>query len=422
MYGVLRFGWTLGTRHSLMMYGLPLIIAACLLLATRLAASIQTTIVMVIVPLGLAILTAELILTVPDRQELQLMGARMVWRDNRAVAISRLRERGINAHYFITPQEFGYGESTFARGRAPFIALGGISGTVTLLCNESGTDVIYTSDEHGFNNPTGIWNDSVDVALVGDSFVQGECVASGQQLASLVRQANPRTLNAGVAGAGPLSGLAVLREYVKEKRPSKVVWFFYEGNDMEDLAAEARSPLARYADPRYSQRLFDRRSAIDSALEQHGDSVVRSGPRRFTGREKLRKVLLLRGLRGALGLDAAGRPATPRHDYELLGATLNQAKQEVEAWGGRMYFAYLPERRRYDPRMAPSIGEDHNPTAVHRAVIEQVSRAGLPVIDLTPVFAAHPEPLSLWIWRRSHYSAEGYRIAADAVIEKLRIE
>lgn len=423
-YGVYRFGGSLGASRTVTALGIPLAVAGALFLATRMAGSVQVTIAMVIVPVALAVVAAELILTVPDRQELNLMGTRMVWRDNRATAISGLRTRGIRAYPFLPPKEFGYGHSALARGggreQSPFVALGGISGTVTLLCNESGTDVIYTSDERGFNNPRRMWSDSIDVALVGDSFVHGECVAPDHQLAALIRRAIPRTLNVGVAGAGPLSELAAIREYLRGKRPRTVVWFFYEGNDMEDLAAEALTPIARYEDSAYTQGLSARGREIDSALTRYGDSLVAAGPRHFSAKEKLRRVMLLRGLRSALGLDAAARPSTPVHDYDRFGSILQMARADVESWGGRLHFVYLPERRRYDPRMATSLGEEHDPATVHGEVMRRVSAAGIRATDMASVFAAHPHPLSLWIWSRSHYSEDGYRIVADSVLAGLR--
>ncbi|MDQ3242471.1 MAG: hypothetical protein M3Q09_01925, partial [Gemmatimonadota bacterium] len=363
-------------------------------------------------------LVVELILTVPDRQELNLRGMRMVWRDNRATAIAGMRARGVKAYPFIPPKEFGYGDSGPVASTVPLIPLGGISGVPTLLCNESGTDVVYVADELGFNNPAGTWDiRPMQVALIGDSFVHGECVSGEEQLTALIRRRAPGTVSVGVAGAGPLSELAALREYLAEVKPLRVVWFFYEGNDLEDLAAEARSPMTRYESPGFSQNLVSRRRAIDSLLSRYADSLVGAGPRHFTTRDKVQRVILLRGLRGALGLDAAGRPVTPVHDYDRFGSVLAAAKRDVESWGGKLYFAYLPERRRYDRRMAPSLGEEHDPRVVHREVMSRVARVGVPVIDLAAVFSEHADPPSLWIWRRSHYSPEGYRIVAEKILE-----
>src|SRR5690606_31428138 len=85
------------------------------------------------------------------------------------------------------------------------VALGGISNRTTVLCNESGEWIAYSSDEHGFHNPAGIWSRSnIEVAVIGDSFAQGVCVPSPQNAVALIRNRYPATVNLGMLGHGPL--------------------------------------------------------------------------------------------------------------------------------------------------------------------------------------------------------------------------
>src|SRR5262249_1090715 len=122
------------------------------------------------------------------------------------------------------------------------LPLGGIANTVTVFCNEDGKYVIYESDEHGFHTPKGIWNAGhLDIAAVGDSFVQGYCVPSDQNFVSLIRKHYPATLNLGELGNGPLAELATLKEYLPSLRPKAVLWVYFEGNDLDDLAREKYS-------------------------------------------------------------------------------------------------------------------------------------------------------------------------------------
>ena len=83
---------------------------------------------------------------------------------------------------------------------------------MTVLCNESGDYVTYHSDQHGFHNPKEVWQSSrVEIAAVGDSFVQGYCVPSDQNFVSLIRNRHPATLNLGMAGEAPLLMLATMQ-------------------------------------------------------------------------------------------------------------------------------------------------------------------------------------------------------------------
>lgn len=139
---------------------------------------------------------------------------------------------------------------------------GGMSNKVTAYCNESGTHEWYESDEHGFHNPKGVWSAAqIDVVAVGDSYTQGHCVASDTNFVALIRQRYPRTLNLGINGQGPLMTLATLRDYGLSLKPKIVLWFFYEGNDMTDLAEE-KSPAHALS----SERLP---SALAPAANRH---------------------------------------------------------------------------------------------------------------------------------------------------------
>ncbi len=126
------------------------------------------------------------------------------------------------------------------------LPLSGVPHASIVMCNETGRYVIYRSDRYGFNAPDSQWEIPPEVALVGDSFVEGWCVQPHESFAGLVRRAIPATLNVGYSGHGPLADLGTVREYVEPRRPKHVVWFFYEGNDLStDLPREVGSDILR---------------------------------------------------------------------------------------------------------------------------------------------------------------------------------
>ncbi len=181
---------------------------------------------LIVLPAVLAIVAAEVVLTASQRRPAHLVDGHAIApfpSENEATVIG-LRRRGVAAYPFVAPQQFafrGYARANEAREIFP---LSGISRTPTELCNEAGRDIIYNSDEHGFNNPFESWSGHhFDLALIGDSFVHGVCVRSEDQLATLIRREIPNALNVGVLGAGPLSELAVLREYVSSTKPRIVL-------------------------------------------------------------------------------------------------------------------------------------------------------------------------------------------------------
>ena len=189
--------------------------------------------------------------------------------------ITDLRKRGLDAVPIITPANHlfvthpdGSVKSAVNINGTEVIPFGGISNKVTVLCNESGSWINYTSDEHGFNNPSETWQSGqIDVAALGDSFAQGYCVSADKNFVALIRRSYPATLNLGMAGNGPLLMLATLKEYLPRFTPKIVLWFYYEGNDLTDLQTEKKSAvLMRYLKNDFNRGLLARQSDVDQAL------------------------------------------------------------------------------------------------------------------------------------------------------------
>lgn len=301
------------------------------------------------------------------------------------------------------------------------LPLAGVSDALTVFCNESGQYVIYRSDEHGFHNPAGLWQQrSMDVVAVGDSFTQGTCVPSEQNAVALIRHRLPATLNLGMANAGPLAELGTLTEYAAALAPRTVLWLYCEGNDLEDLAREADTPLlAAYLRDGFTQNLASRQPAIDAALREFIASFAAPVSRVHpspgpspTLLDRLKPVVKLEQFRQRVGLASTGHRYEPQIEtrLDLFGRVLETADRRVRAWGGRLYFVYLPEWLRY---AAPRTASEHR-----EAVLTMAASLGIPTIDLHAAFTAHGDPLALFPFRdtNSHYSADGYRLVADEVL------
>jgi hypothetical protein len=295
-----------------------------------------------------------------------------------------------------------------AASQRAVLPLGGVALRPTVLCNELGPYVVYDSDEHGFNNPRGAWDERVEVLALGDSFVHGRCVAPDKNLAALIRARHPHTLNLAMSGNGPLLELATLREFAPPLRPATVLWFYCEGNDLTmDLFVEQRHPmLLRYlADPSFRQHLVTRQAESDEQLARVLSSAesqaALAGPR-FTW--QLMRFLKVEHLRATAGL-AFGR-ADP--DFDLFAHVLGEARRTVDSWNGSLWLVYLP-----GPASFPRFGlapKDHQ----RDEVLAIAGRAGVPVVDVQPVFAA--DGVDRDFAGTGHYSEQGYRKVADAVL------
>jgi hypothetical protein len=94
--------------------------------------------------------------------------------------------------------------------------------------------ITFTYDARGFRNLELF--DSADVALIGDSYVEGAYVSDDQTVARVLHTTLDRpVVNLGVAGFGPSYELRVLTRHAVPLGPSVVVWFLFEGNDLYDV-------------------------------------------------------------------------------------------------------------------------------------------------------------------------------------------
>ena len=459
-----RHGWTVEGRFDIGVVPLVLApaLAAILLFASlRLPPSARTGLALVLLSTSIALWSVEIaleLLTPSEDHERQTLWTPSTRQDmDELVRIARghgvtydrrsklevlmeLRAADPSAVPAIVPkgllarQGNGKLKSRISIEGVEVVALGGISNRTTVLCNESGEWIAYSSDEHGFHNPAGIWSRSdIAVAVIGDSFAQGVCVPSEKNAVALIRDRYPVTLNLGMLGNGPLMELAQLKEYVARFEPKTVLWFFYEENDFGDLANERDSPLLlSYLQRPYRQGLTSLQPTIDEALEDYvadeieqtqlrGDSlpdVPTQRPGIVTG---MTTVVLLGNLRRRLGLTLGSRGAAGNHripseeTMDLLERIFAEAKATVDSWGGRLYLVYIPERQRYtDPATAELNDENHE------ATLRLASDLGIHVIDIHSAIQSHEDPLSLYPFRRrGHFNEKGYRLVAESVLQTI---
>jgi hypothetical protein len=304
--------------------------------------------------------------------------------------------------------------------------IGGVSDALTVLCNES-QYVSYHSDEHGFRNPRGVWDaDRIDIAAVGESFIQGYCVPDGKTFVDLLRTGNRLVMNLGISGESSLLQLAAIKEYLPRYRPRIVLWFFCEGIDLPDLLAESANPLLmRYLDGPFSQRLIERQGEIDGALRRViADIEARERQVKKPAQHSLvdtsLEIAKLWHLRDRAHLTYRSGDYGPEvwsmldeKSHNLLRQTLANAQSVVGEWGGSLYFVYLPSWDRY--RNSPRALERE-----HNEVSSLVKGLGIPIVDVKAAFERHGDPLSLFPYHVfGHYNEQGNQVVAETVLKSL---
>jgi hypothetical protein len=407
-----------GLLRQVLFVGGPMFLGIMFLACLRLPLDFRVTLAMILLSFVAAAYGAEAYLRELPRLRVRWAARRFgIPYDARSQieVVRDLRARGKDAW----PAAFPAWEGLPAELEG-LLPLGGISAVTTVFCNEMGQYVVYFSDEHGFHNPQGIWSSPrLDLAVLGDSFVQGACVPSAENFVALLRAEHPATLNLGMVGNGPLLELAGLREFLVDLKPGTVLWVFTEGNDLPfDLDREKKFPLlTAYLQPGHRQGLPERQAEIDRLLRGLIDREYIARRRGTIEPEMPSRFLELWSLRQALGL-YVGDPGLngTLADLPLFHRILQEAQAATQSRGGRFTFVYLPAearyfdaayRRRYD--------------RVREQVLGVLRDLRIPLIDLHPPIVRHPDIAELYAQRGKHFSPAGNRLVAETILEALRL-
>ena len=302
------------------------------------------------------------------------------------------------------------------------LPLSSISNTKTIFCNENGYYSIYQSDRYGFNNPDDEWDkEQIEFLLVGDSFTQGACVNEpdtiGGNLRRILRTKNG-IINLGHGGYGPLTEYATLREYMPLINTKKVLWIYYEANDLFNLSKELKNEiLLNYLnDQHFTQNLKLKQDKIDTKLnEKFLEELNLKLDRQLLEKQAVEEINFLHFLKmyKIRKITIENFFSSPDPKFMKI---LNLAKEFVESSGAKLYFVYLPESARYKDKLFLQ-----DKSRKYKKVIKIIENLEIPIIDLNKdLFQKHNDPLSLFPLRAfNHYNEEGYRLASEVILNKI---
>jgi hypothetical protein len=293
------------------------------------------------------------------------------------------------------------------------VPLGGVTRVPSVFCNETGTYTLFNSDRYGFNNDDAAYDSPVDTLVVGDSYAQGACVPPEDDVAAQLRAHGRNAVSVGSAGNGPLLALASLMEYGPLLRPKTVLWLYFNGNDLLDLAIERNNPvLLGYLQGR-TQNLAARTAELDALLTSFIDAKyverylkleevvpIADRIRAFLAAHKLRRLL-------RLDRDSWNPDNRPEAQLVLFEQVLRQARSVASGWNG--VFVYLPEWEHYANKPSPT----------RQPVLEIARRLDFPIVDFARVLDESGDPLGYFPFRiQNHYTPEGYRRLARELAKR----
>ena len=101
-------------------------------------------------------------------------------------------------------------------------------------------EATYRYDSKGFRNKQDL--NQADIVLLGDSFLEGYKVTQDQIVSSkLAEILKTRVANLGQCDYGPVQEQAVFNALGRKLKPRMVVWFIYEGNDLQDYVRQKQN-------------------------------------------------------------------------------------------------------------------------------------------------------------------------------------
>ena len=304
--------------------------------------------------------------------------------------------------------------------------LSGISNRKTLHCNENEYYSIYQSDRYGFNNPDSEWDkEQISLLLVGGSFAHGDCVNEPDTIGGNLRKniKSGGVLNLGQGGNGPLIEYATLREYLPLTKTERVLWIYYEGNDLLELSRELNNKiLLKYLNNQnFTQNLYLKQGKIDTKRIndlKKSTKLLKKENLNFSKNENLNHLkfefinfLKLFNTR-KLTIEKMFYGASPKD----LKKILELSKKFTETNGAKFYFIYLPEYHRYIINL-----NINNNYKNYKKVIKTVESLNIPLIDIhKELFHLHNDPKSLFPFRsEGHYTELGYKMVAETISKKI---
>lgn len=292
----------------------------------------------------------------------------------------------------------------------------------------------FSTDGRGFRNAADLTR--ADIALVGDSYLEGAYVSDRETAAVRLQERLGRpVVNLGVSGYGSLQELKVLEKYAVPLAPTMVAWFFFEGNDLDDdqdfenaMAYEQGVPAPAHPPQSAFQkwRGFVERSFTVNAfmqLRKWSDWLVPNGIDSFgwfRDRDGISHRMYFYDF-------YATRTFGPyeQQRFETTKAAFRRGAEICRQHGIRLVAVYIPIKFRVYgdlctyPAGSPCVR--WKPWDLEAQFAEFSRAAGIEFLSLTePMHRAAAAGQVVYVPEDSHWSAEGHRFVAEQLARLAR--
>ena len=281
-------------------------------------------------------------------------------------------------------------------------------------------------DANGFRNSKDLQR--ADIVLLGDSFVEGYNVTQDAICAKhLADRLSAEVCNLALCGFGPQQELVALKRYRAPLKPQVVVWFFYEGNDLEDID-DYEKVMARWEDYKIEEQGYSSRSFFLNMLDPLAFWLDqrRWRPSELARRRAGRLRPEIPGNGRTIWFGAAPPPLDPWR-IGLLGkleTILAAAKTACGAAGAELLVAYAPRKERVYEGLCTFDADSEAPHYQHSDLPERLGNwcdgRKIEYLNLTGgLKAAAQSGRLVYLVDDPHWSAKGHEEVAAEVARRM---
>ncbi|MBD1143830.1 hypothetical protein IDH14_03980 [Pelagibacterales bacterium SAG-MED33] len=311
--------------------------------------------------------------------------------------------------------------------------LSGVSNIKTIHCNENGYFSFYNSDRYGFNNSNHEWKkNKISYLFLGDSFTHGSCVFREDTISGNLRsQIDEKNgiINLGYSGNGPLIEYGTLKEYIDINKVERIIWIYYERNDLGDLKNRLESQILRkyLLDKNFKQNLKFKQSQIDKIAKEKikisrnniGKNLILSDRNKENNYNKIRRYLFLTNLR-IFTLEKIFNKKIPFDEFRTI---LEKTKNLATENNAKFYFVYLPSSNRYidNNNQKPNFYQK-------KTVLKIIDDLNINSIDMVELLFNKMQKNNIDINKvvypfgmtDSHFNSTGYRLISEKIYQEIK--
>ena len=309
-------------------------------------------------------------------------------------------------------------------------------------CNENGYYPIIKTDRYGFYNNDKIWNDNIDEVFLGDSFTAGSCVNIEDNIISNYQNNlnNKNILNLGTPGSFPLLELIKLQEYIYAekniKKPKKIYWLYYEGNDLRELSnfykKYKNEYIFKYVNNDYFlQNLIkfdDKRNEELNKSLNYVVSLIENDKKNINlHKYKLRHFLTFAKIRTLLkNTFFSEKQNIDQNTLVLFERIVKLSKKIIDKNNAELIFVYLPTIERYKKFKAYNFkiygASSLDKKLKYEEIIKILMKLDIKILNVkNEVFDNHYDALSFFPERKHHhYNEKGYSAIANFIFQDIK--